>query len=70
MPANTWIRALAMVAVFAFTVVASAEASAYCPGDGDKPSEPTTYCPGEGDEPSEPSTYCPGEGDEPSEPTT
>jgi hypothetical protein len=69
MLANTWIRALALVGVFAFAAVASSEASA-CPGDGDKPSEPTTYCPGEGDEPSGPSTYCPGEGDEPSEPTT
>ena len=69
MLAKTMIRALALVAVFAFAAVGSAEAS-YCPGEGDKPSEPTTYCPGEGDKPSGPSSYCPGEGDKPSEPTT
>ena len=56
MLAKTLIRTLALVAVFAFAAVGSAEASAYCPGEGDKPSEPSTYCPGEGDEPSEPST--------------
>jgi len=70
MLAKTLIRALALVAVFAFATVGRAEASAYCPGEGDEPSEPSTYCPGEGDEPSEPSAYCPGEGDEPSEPST
>jgi len=53
---KTLIRALALVAVFAFTVVGSAEASAYCPGDGDQPPEPSTYCPGDGDQPPEPST--------------
>ena len=56
MLAKTLIRALALVAVFAFATVGSAEASTYCPGEGDEPSEPSTYCPGEGDEPSEPST--------------
>ncbi len=70
MLAKTLIRALALVAAFAFATVGSAEASAYCPGEGDQPTDPTTYCPGGGDEPSEPSTYCPGEGDKPSEPTT
>ncbi|MBT8467914.1 MAG: hypothetical protein KJN97_04105 [Deltaproteobacteria bacterium] len=70
MLAKTLIRALALVAAFAFATVGSAEASAYCPGDGDQPTDPTTYCPGDGDQPTEPSTYCPGEGDKPSEPTT
>jgi hypothetical protein len=56
MLAKTLIRALALAAVFAFVAVESAEASAYCPGDGDKPSEPTGYCPGDGDKPSEPTT--------------
>ena len=70
MMAKTLIRALALVAVFAFVAVESAEASAYCPGDGDKPSEPTGYCPCDGDKPSEPTGYCPGDGDKPSEPTT
>jgi hypothetical protein len=70
MLARTFIRALALIAVFAFTAVGSAEASAYCPGDEDKPSEPSTYCPGDEGEPSEPSTYCPGDEDEPSGPTT
>jgi hypothetical protein len=70
MPAKTLIRALALVAVFAFTAVGSAEASAYCPGEGDKPTEPTTYCPGEGDKPTEPTTFCPGGGEKPTEPTT
>ena len=70
MLAKTLIRALALVAVFAFAAVGSAEASAYCPGDGDGPSEPSTYCPGDGDGPSEPSTYCPSDGDDPSEPST
>jgi len=56
MLAQTLIRALALVAVFAFAAVGSAEASAYCPGDGDGPSEPSTYCPSDGDDPSEPST--------------
>jgi len=70
MPAKTLIRALALVAVFAFTAVGSAEASGYCPGEGDKPTEPTTYCPGEGDKPTEPTTFCPGGGEKPTEPTT
>jgi len=70
MLAQTLIRALALVAVFAFAAVGSAEASAYCPGDGDGPSEPSTYCPSDGDDPSEPSTYCPSDGDDPSEPST
>jgi len=70
MLAQTLIRALALVAVFAFAAVGSAEASAYCPGDGDDPSEPSTYCPSDGDDPSEPSTYCPSDGDDPSEPST
>jgi len=56
MLAKTFIRALALVAVFAFAAVGRAEASAYCPSDGDEPSEPSTYCPSDGDEPSEPST--------------
>ena len=56
MLATTLIRALALVAVFAFAAAGSAEASAYCPGDGDKPTEPTTYCPGDGDKPTEPTT--------------
>ena len=69
---KTLTRALALVAVFAFTAVGSAEASAYCPGDEDQPPDPSTYCPGdEGEGPSEPSTYCPGdEGDGPSDPNT
>jgi len=70
MPAKTLIRALALVAGFAFAAVGSAAASANCPGDGDQPSEPSAYCPEDGDQPSEPSTYCPGDGDEPPEPTT
>lgn len=70
MLAKTLIRALALVTVFAFVVVESAGASAYCPGDGDKPTEPTGYCPCDGDKPSEPTGYCPGDGDKPSEPTT
>jgi hypothetical protein len=63
MLAKTLIRALALVAVFSFAAAGSAEAStdpelngAFCPGEGDEPSEPTTYCPGEGDEPSGPNT--------------
>ncbi|MGB5191466.1 MAG: hypothetical protein WBN70_00685 [Polyangiales bacterium] len=56
MLAKTVIRALALVAVFAFTAVGSAEASSYCPGEGDKPTEPTTFCPGGGDKPTEPTT--------------
>ena len=70
MLAKTLIRALALVAVFAFVAVDSVEASSYCPGEGDKPTEPTTYCPGEGDKPTEPTTFCPGEGDEPTEPSS
>ena len=70
MRTKSLIRVLALFAVFAFVAVQSAEASAYCPGEGDKPTEPTTYCPGEGDKPTEPTTYCPGEGDKPTEPTT
>jgi len=42
MLAKTLIRALILVAVFAFAAVGSAEASTYCPGEGDEPSEPTT----------------------------
>jgi len=42
MLAKTLIRALALAAVFAFATVGSAEASAYCPGEGDEPSEPST----------------------------
>lgn len=56
MLAKTLIRSLALLATFAFASVGSAEASAYCPGDGDKPTEPSTYCPGDGDKPTEPST--------------
>jgi ACGX-repeat protein len=67
---KTLIRALALVAVFAFTAVLTAEASASCPGDSDKPTEPTTYCPGDSDKPTEPTTFCPGDGDKPSDPTT
>ena len=52
---TTFIRAIALVAVFAFAAVGTAEAS-YCPGDGDKPTEPTTFCPGDGDKPTEPTT--------------
>jgi hypothetical protein len=70
MLAKTLIRALALVAVFAFAAVGSAEASAYCPGDEDEPSEPSTYCPGDEDQPSDPSTYCPGDEDDPSGPST
>ena len=66
----TLIRALSVVAVFAFVTVGTAEASAYCPGDGDKPSEPSTYCPGDGDKPSEPSEFCPGEEDKPADPSS
>ena len=53
---KTLIRGLALVAVFAFTAVGTAEASSYCPGDSDKPTEPTTYCPGDSDKPTEPTT--------------
>ena len=67
---KTLIRAMAFVAVFAFAAAGTAEASAYCPGDGDKPSEPTTYCPGDGDTPSEPSSYCPGDEDQPTDPSS
>lgn len=70
MLARTLIHALALIAVFAFTAVGSAEASAYCPGDEDQPSEPSIYCPGDEGEPSEPSTYCPGDEDQPSGPST
>ena len=56
MRTKSLIRVLALFAVFAFVAVQSAEASAYCPGEGDKPTEPTTYCPGEGDKPTEPTT--------------
>ena len=70
MLAKTFIRTLALIAVFAFAAVGTAEAGAFCPGEGDEPSGPTTFCPGEGDEPSGPSTFCPGEGDEPSGPST
>ena len=69
---KTLIRALALVAVFAFTAVGSAEASTYCPGDGDQPPDPSSlYCPGDEDGPSEPSSvYCPGDEDGPSEPSS
>jgi hypothetical protein len=70
MPATKLIRAFALVAAFAFATVSASDALAYCPGEGDKPSEPTTFCPGEGDGPTEPTTFCPGEGDKPTEPTT
>ena len=70
MLARTFIHALALIAVFAFTAVGSAEASAYCPGDEDQPSELSIYCPGDEGEPSEPSTYCPGDEDQPSGPST
>lgn len=77
MVGKTLIRALALVAVFAFAAVGSAEASAalestrtLCPGDEDKPSGPSTLCPGDQDKPSGPSTFCPGEGDQPSGPNT
>ena len=70
MLAKTLIRALALVAVFAFAAFGSAEASAYCPGDGDQPQDPSTYCPGDGDQPQDPSTYCPGDEDQPSGPST
>ncbi len=69
MLSKTLIRGLALVAVFAFTAVGTADAS-YCPGEGDKPTEPTTFCPGDGDKPTEPTSFCPGEGDKPTEPTT
>jgi hypothetical protein len=72
MLAKTLIRTLALVAVFAFTAVGTAEASAYCPGDGDQPPEPSSlYCPGDEDGPSEPSSvYCPGDEDGPSDPSS
>lgn len=69
MRATHLLRAFALVAAFAFTAVGTAQAS-YCPGDGDKPTEPTTFCPGDGDKPTEPTTFCPGDGDKPTEPTT
>lgn len=68
MLATTLIRALALVAVFGFAAVGSAEASAHCPGDEETPTEPSTYCPGDEETPSEPSGYCPGDEDTPSEP--
>ncbi len=67
---TTVLRALALVAVFAFTAVGTAEASAYCPGDEDTPDGPTSYCPGDEDTPSGPDSFCPGDEDGPSEPTT
>ena len=70
MLAKTFIRTLALLAVFAFTMVGSAEASSYCPCDGDKPTEPSTFCPGDEDQPSGPSTFCPGDEDQPSGPST
>lgn len=70
MLAKTLIRALALVAVVSFAVAGSAEASAYCPGDGDKPTEPSTYCPGDEGQPTEPTTYCPGDEGQPEGPST
>lgn len=67
---KTLIRALALMAVFAFATVGSVEASASCPGDEDGPSEPTTFCPGDEDTPSGPTSFCPGDEDGPSEPTS
>lgn len=64
--AQTLIRGLAIVAVASFASIGTA--SAACPGDGEKPSEPTTFCPG--DKPSEPTTFCPNDGEKPTEPTT
>jgi hypothetical protein len=69
MLSKTLIRALALVAAFAFAAVGS-EASASCPGDEDGPSEPTTFCPGDDDGPSEPSSFCPGDEDDPSGPSS
>ena len=66
----TLIRTIAVGAVLAFAVALPGQASALCPGDGDKPTEPTTFCPGDGDKPTEPTTFCPGDGDKPTEPTT
>ena len=71
MLSKTLIRALALVAAFTFMAVGAADASAYCPGDGDMPEEPTTFCPGDDEGPSEPSSfYCPGDEDGPSEPSS
>lgn len=62
------LRALALLGALSFITVGTASAS-YCPGDGDKPSEPS-LCPGDGDEPSEPTTFCPGDGEKPTEPSS
>ncbi len=70
MLAKTLIRAFAFVAVFAFAVAGSTEASASCPGDEGQPQEPTTYCPGDEGQPDGPTSYCPGGGDQPQEPST
>jgi hypothetical protein len=62
------LRALALLGAVSFISVGSASAS-YCPGDDDKPSEPS-LCPGDGDKPSEPTSFCPGDEEKPTEPTT
>lgn len=68
---KTLIRALTLVAALAFMAVGTAEASSYCPGDGDMPEGPTTFCPGDDEGPSEPSSfYCPGDEEGPSEPSS
>jgi hypothetical protein len=61
------LSALALLGAISFVAVGSASAS-YCPGDDDKPTEPS-LCPGDGDKPTEPS-LCPGDGDKPTEPST
>jgi hypothetical protein len=67
---KTLIRAFAFVAVFAFAVAGSVQASASCPGDEGQPQEPTTYCPGDEGQPTEPTTYCPGDEGQPEGPST
>ncbi len=65
---KTLIRALALVAVFAFTAVGTAEAS--CPGDEGTPDGPTSFCPGDEGTPDGPTSFCPGDEGDPDGPST
>jgi hypothetical protein len=70
MLAKSLIQALALVAVFAFTMVGTAEASSYCPGDEDTPDGPTSFCPGDEDSPDGPTSFCPGDEGDPDGPSS
>lgn len=57
MTAHILARSFATLALFAFVVTGSVVPTSYCPGDGDKPQEPTSYfCPGDGEKPTEPTS--------------